>query len=87
MQQLPANKSTAAQHGFGRLAGGSAPGSAPPKPPDAPLRARSIAGQALWARMYNSFAYLTDSNGYGGHRFPIVFGETGTFLTSVRPQP
>jgi hypothetical protein len=36
--------------------------------------------------MYNSFAYLTDSNGYGGHRFPIVFGETGTFLTSVRPQ-
>jgi hypothetical protein len=35
--------------------------------------------------MYNSFAYLTDSNGYGGHRFPIVFGETGTFLTSVRP--
>ncbi len=50
-----------------------------------PARARSIAGQALWTRMYNSFGYLTQGNGYGGHIFPVVFGETGSFLTAVRP--
>ncbi len=35
--------------------------------------------------MYNSFGYLTQGNGYGGHIFPVVFGETGSFLTAVRP--
>ena len=45
--------------------------------------ARSVAGQSLWTRMYNSFGYLTKA-GYNGHVFPIVFGETGTFLTAVR---
>lgn len=32
--------------------------------------------------MYNSFGYLTKA-GYGGHVFPVVFGETGSFLTAV----
>ena len=53
--------------------------------PRGPARARSIAGQALWSRMYSSFGYLTAGRGYGGHIFPVVFGETGTFLTAVRP--
>jgi len=57
----------------------------PPPPLTRPARARSIAGQALWTRMYNSFGYLTQGNGYGGHIFPVVFGETGSFLTAVRP--
>ena len=32
--------------------------------------------------MYTSFGYLTKA-GYGGHVFPVVFGETGSFLTAV----
>ena len=32
--------------------------------------------------MYNSFGYLTKA-GYGNHVFPVVFGETGSFLTAV----
>ena len=47
-----------------------------------PLLSRSFLGQALWTRMYNSFGYLTKA-GYGNHVFPIVFGETGSFLTAV----
>ncbi len=46
-------------------------------------RARSFTGQALWTRMHNSFGYLTQQ-GYLGVRFPVVFGETGSFYTSVR---
>jgi hypothetical protein len=33
--------------------------------------------------MHNSFGYLTQQ-GYLGVRFPVVFGETGSFYTSVR---
>ena len=33
--------------------------------------------------MTNSFGYLT-KEGYGGHTFPIVFGEVGSHLTAVR---
>ncbi len=47
--------------------------------------AHSFTGQALWTRMHNSFGYLTQQ-GYLGVRFPIVFGETGSFYTSVRHQ-
>jgi len=35
--------------------------------------------------MHNSFGYLTQQ-GYLGVRFPVVFGETGSFYTSVRHQ-
>ncbi len=47
--------------------------------------AHSFTGQALWTRMHNSFGYLTQQ-GYLGVRFPVVFGETGSFYTSVRHQ-
>ena len=47
-----------------------------------PFLLRSFVGQGLWTRMYNSFGYLTKA-GYGGHVFPVVFGETGSFLTAV----
>ena len=33
--------------------------------------------------MTNSFGYLT-KEGYGGHVFPVVFGEVGSHLTAVR---
>ena len=33
--------------------------------------------------MSNSFGYLS-KEGYGGHVFPIVFGEVGSHLTAVR---
>ena len=36
--------------------------------------------------MTGSFGYLTQA-GYKGQRFPVVFGETGSFLTAVRPHP
>ena len=36
--------------------------------------------------MYKSFGYLTKA-GYGGHVFPVVFGETGSFLTAVSSLP
>ena len=47
-----------------------------------PFLSRSFVGQGLWTRMYQSFGYLTRA-GYGGHVFPVVFGETGSFLTAV----
>ena len=44
---------------------------------------RSFKGEALFWRMSNSFGYLS-KEGYGGHVFPIVFGEVGSHLTAVR---
>ena len=35
--------------------------------------------------MQTSFGYLTSGQGYGGHVFPLVFGETGSFFTAVGP--
>ena len=46
--------------------------------------ARSFTGPGLWARMTGSFGYLTKA-GYQGQRFPVVFGETGSFFTTVPP--
>lgn len=43
----------------------------------------SFKGEALFWRMSNSFGYLS-KEGYGGHVFPIVFGEVGSHLTAVR---
>ncbi len=43
-----------------------------------------VSGQALWARMQNSFGYLTSGQGYQGHVFPVVFGETGSMYLTVR---
>ena len=36
--------------------------------------------------MTGSFGYLTKA-GYQGQRFPVVFGETGSFFTAVRACP
>ena len=36
--------------------------------------------------MTNSFGYLT-KEGYGGHVFPVIFGEVGSHLTAVRGLP
>ena len=33
--------------------------------------------------MSQSFGYLTLS-GYGGHKFPVIIGETGSHMQSVR---
>jgi hypothetical protein len=46
-------------------------------------RPRSFTGESLFWRMSNSFGYLT-KEGYGGHTFPVVFGEVGSHLTAVR---
>ena len=35
--------------------------------------------------MQNSFGYLTSGTGYNGQIFPLAFGETGSFYTSVGP--
>lgn len=43
----------------------------------------SFTGEALFWRMSNSFGYLT-KEGYGGHVFPVIFGEVGSHLTAVR---
>ncbi len=43
----------------------------------------SFTGESLFWRMSNSFGYLT-KEGYGGHTFPIIFGEVGSHLTAVR---
>ncbi|KAK9822485.1 hypothetical protein WJX81_001062 [Elliptochloris bilobata] len=51
-------------------------------PPSISQNTANFLGQALWTRMFNSFGYLTKA-GYGGHVFPIVFGETGSFLTAA----
>ena len=40
-------------------------------------------GAALAQRASQSFGYL-NRQGYGGHRFPIVIGETGSFFTSAQ---
>ena len=34
-------------------------------------------GTGLWQRMYDSFGNL-NINGYKGHKFPVVLGETGS---------
>ena len=49
-----------------------------------PDLARRYTGAALWARMSQSFGYLTKA-GYGGHVFPLIFGETGSRLQTARP--
>ena len=50
----------------------------------------SIDGPKLWQKMTQSFGYLTMA-GYGGHIFPVIIGETGSFMTSVstiyKPKP
>lgn len=45
-------------------------------------RCCSIEGPELWQKMSRSFGYLTMA-GYGGHIFPVIIGETGSFMTSV----
>ena len=42
----------------------------------------STTGPNLWWKMTTSFGYL-NQRGYGGHKFPIVIGETGSYLASV----
>ena len=46
-----------------------------------------VSGQALWERMQNSFGYLTSGQGYQGHVFPVVFGESGSMYLTVRGVP
>ncbi|KAK9822481.1 hypothetical protein WJX81_000281 [Elliptochloris bilobata] len=55
-------------------------------PPSISQNSASFVWPALWARMTGSFGYLTKA-GYGGHRFPVVFGETGTCYTSANDIP
>ena len=43
----------------------------------------SVSGTALWERMQNSFGYLTSGQGYQGHVFPVVIGETGSMYLTV----
>ena len=38
----------------------------------------------LWTRMTDSWGYFT-GDGYGGHLFPVVIGETGTMYKTVSP--
>lgn len=37
---------------------------------------------ALWTRMTDSWGYFT-GEGYGGHLFPVIIGETGTMYHTV----
>ena len=37
--------------------------------------------------MQNSFGYLTSGQGYQGHVFPLVFGETGSMYLTVSSHP
>lgn len=46
-----------------------------------------MSGTALWARMQNSFGYLSSGQGYQGHVFPIVIGETGSMYLTVSGVP
>ncbi len=46
--------------------------------------ARSYTGAGLWNRMSTSFGYL-NKFGYGGHVFPVVIGESGSYYTDVHP--
>jgi hypothetical protein len=39
-------------------------------------------GADLWNRMSTSFGYF-NKYGYGGHLFPVVIGECGSFYTDV----
>ena len=36
----------------------------------------------LWMRMTDSWGYFT-GEGYGGHLFPVIIGETGTMYQTV----
>lgn len=38
----------------------------------------------LWTRMTDSWGYFT-GEGYGGHLFPVIIGETGTNYQTVSP--
>ena len=40
---------------------------------------------ALWTRMTDSWGYFT-GEGYAGHLFPVIIGETGTMYQTVSPQ-
>ncbi|KAK9839537.1 hypothetical protein WJX81_008252 [Elliptochloris bilobata] len=50
-------------------------------PPTVSKSKSHFTGEALFWRMTNSFGYLT-KEGYGGHVFPVVFGEVGSHLTA-----
>ena len=38
----------------------------------------------LWTRMTDSWGYFT-GEGYGGHLFPVIIGESGTMYHTVSP--
>jgi hypothetical protein len=42
-----------------------------------------LSGSPLWQHMQQSFGYLTSGQGYQGHVFPVVIGETGSTYTTV----
>lgn len=46
----------------------------------------SYTGAGLFYKMQVSHGHLTAGYGASNHSFPLVFGETGSFLTSVRIQ-
>ncbi|CAL8461996.1 g1527 [Coccomyxa elongata] len=53
-------------------------------PPSISTAKTGVSGTALWERMQNSFGYLTSGQGYQGHVFPVVIGETGSmYLTQA----
>ncbi|BDA41280.1 probable major extracellular endoglucanase at C-terminar half [Coccomyxa sp. Obi] len=51
-------------------------------PPSISTAKTGVSGNALWERMQNSFGYLTSGQGYQGHVFPVVIGETGSMYIS-----
>ncbi|EIE25045.1 hypothetical protein COCSUDRAFT_46570 [Coccomyxa subellipsoidea C-169] len=53
-------------------------------PPSISTAKTKVSGADLWERMQNSFGYLTSGQGYQGHVFPLVIGETGSmYLTQA----
>ena len=44
----------------------------------------SYTGTGLFYKMQTSFGHLTAGFGATNHTYPLVFGETGSFYTSVR---
>lgn len=47
----------------------------------------SYTGVGLFYKMQTSHGHLTSGYGSTNHTFPLVFGETGSFYTSVRTYP
>ncbi|KAK9838511.1 hypothetical protein WJX81_004175 [Elliptochloris bilobata] len=50
-------------------------------PPSVSKATWGYTGPDLWRKMTTSFGYL-NQRGYGGHRFPVIIGETGSYLAT-----